>query len=298
MILHNLPQDFFGSLFVVVHQSADFVSQLYRVLERGGGALPARQASDGELILPSRIYVARSDHHLTLENGRVRVQRGPRENRHRPAIDPLFRTAAREYGPRVVGVLLSGMLDDGSAGMLAVRGRGGVAIIQDPQEAKWSQMPGRALRYAGADFVLRAKEIGPKIVSLTASEVTMTGRGHGSERNRPVGDDPESNLEASNGNEGEGTPSVFACPECHGVLWELKENELVRFRCRVGHSYGPESLSKEFSQPPKLPCGQRCARWRRNPPCSVALQTRYVSPWAQSRNVCGNNPPRTTPTRK
>ena len=248
-ILQSLPRDFAGSLFVVVHLPADHVSHLDKVLDRDS-ELPVRKASDGEPIQPGRVYVARPDHHLTLENGRVHIPRGPRENRHRPAIDPLFRTAAREYGPRVVGVLLSGMLDDGSAGIRAVRNRRGVAIIQDPEDAKWDQMPRRALRYAGADHILPANKIGPKLAELIADEgvEAMPNQGRSPAQARAQGDDPEKNLEAADANEGEGTPSVFACPECHGVLWELKQDELVRFRCRVGHSYGPQSLFKEFSQ--------------------------------------------------
>ena len=250
MIVKSLPQNFPGTVFVVIHLSPDYSSVLDMLLARAG-QLPASQPSDHELLRTGHIYVARPDHHLAVEDGRIRIQRGPRENRHRPAIDPLFRTAAREYGPRVIAILLSGMQDDGAAGILAVRGRGGIAIVQDPNEAKWDQMPRRALRYGGADFILSAEKIGPKVLTLMEFEGAeamskkdkakrMVGAGSGNE-------DPERNLEATNGNEGEGTPSVFACPECHGVLWELKDNEMVRFRCRVGHSYGSESLSLELS---------------------------------------------------
>jgi two-component system chemotaxis response regulator CheB len=249
-IVRSLPRDFSGTILVVIHISPDYISVLDEVLARAG-KLPASQPTDHELVRPGHIYVARPDHHLTLEDGRVRVQKGPRENRHRPAIDPLFRTAAREYGARVIAILLSGMMDDGSAGVLAVRSRGGIAIVQDPDEAKWDQMPRRALRYGGADFILSAEKIGPKVLTLIESkgDEAMSKKNKGK---RMVGagsanEDPEQNLEATNGDEGEGKPSVFACPECHGVLWELKENEMVRFRCRVGHSYGAESLSKELS---------------------------------------------------
>lgn len=109
----------------------------------------------------NRIYVARRDQHMILEDDHFRLLRGPRENRHRPAIDPLFRTAARQYGPHVIGVILSGRQDDGSAGLYAVKERGGVAIVQDPEDAPWAEMPHRALEYADPQYILRTQEIAP-----------------------------------------------------------------------------------------------------------------------------------------
>jgi two-component system, chemotaxis family, protein-glutamate methylesterase/glutaminase len=248
-IVQSLPKDFAATLFVVVHVAADAGCLLDPLLSRAGH-LEASNPKDGERIGSGHIYVARPDHHLTLEDGRVRVLKGPRENRHRPAIDPLFRSAARIYGPRVVAVLLSGLLDDGSAGLLAVRRRGGVAIVQDPEDARWEEMPRRALQYAGADYILPAEKIGPQLQCLTSApeDETMTERKNEKpEATGPSHDDPEANLKVARSEEGQGTPSAFACPECHGVLWELKEEKMVRFRCRVGHSYAPESLFKEFS---------------------------------------------------
>jgi two-component system, chemotaxis family, protein-glutamate methylesterase/glutaminase len=221
------------------------------VLEHAG-VVPARHPDDGEEIRPGQIYVAPPNHHLKLQAGAVCVSEGPRENRHRPAIDPLFRTAARVFGPTTIALVLSGNFDDGSAGLLAVRERGGVAIVQDPSDARAGDMPQRALAYAGADYVLRAQEIGPKLIELIASRETAMGTPKGK-----GGSDPEvrQNEETFNGDQGKGRPSVFACAECHGVLWEMKEGELMRYRCRVGHAYTAASLTEELDD-----CAER-ALW-------------------------------------
>ncbi len=237
-----LPRDLPVAVFMVMHLSPDFPSTLDRILDRAG-PLKAVQASDGEPIRYGHIYVAPPDRHLVLEDGRVRVQSGPRENRHRPAIDPLFRSAARVYGPRVTGVVVSGYLDDGAAGLLAVRARGGYAIVQDPDEASSRQMPESALQYSGADKVLPAAEIGPDIVGHVNS--CKGGSMKESDARKSVQESVNVNLEVSTPYEGQGVPSAFSCPECGGVLWELKDGNMVRFRCRVGHAYTMNNLQEE-----------------------------------------------------
>lgn len=277
-IIAGLPASFPASILIAVHMMAEFPSLLEEHLG-SNSRLPVMQAEDQEPIRRGHIYVARPDYHLTLESGKMRVVKGPRENRHRPAIDPLFRTAARVYGERVIGVILSGNHDDGSLGLYAVKQRGGTAIVQDPNEAAWSEMPRRALAYATPHYVLKARDILPNLVNLVQidqNEILMpsrkapksNGRSHKGGRVRApakkasganggtgrggsgpiVGGEPEQNLKAAYFDEGQGTPSVFACPECHGVLWEVKEGDLVQFRCRVGHSYGSESLAMELSE--------------------------------------------------
>ncbi len=146
-IIGSLPASFPASVLVVVHMMDDFPSLLEEHLGVDS-RLPVTQAADQETIRRGHIYVARPDYHLTVERGKMRVLRGPRENRRRPAIDPLFRTAARVYGPRVIGVILSGTLGDGSRGLYAVKQRGGIGIVQDPNEAAWSEMPHLVLAYA------------------------------------------------------------------------------------------------------------------------------------------------------
>jgi len=241
-ILAHLPADIPAAIFVVVHIPADANSYLPKVLSRCA-AMEARHPADAEKALAGRIYVAPPNFHLTLSDGAIRISRGPRENRHRPAIDPLFRTAARSFGRAAVAVVLSGNLDDGSAGLLAVRTRGGVGIVQDPLDAKSGQMPQRALEYAGSDFVLPASEIGPKLIELINAGEKPVKKPEEDNGSEPEVREHEEDFTAGQGN---GEPSVFACPECHGVLWEMKDGELVRYRCRVGHAYTASTLKLEL----------------------------------------------------
>ncbi|MBV9608978.1 MAG: chemotaxis protein CheB [Acidobacteria bacterium] len=258
-ILPTLPPDFAASFFIVVHTPADGPGLLPRIIRRAT-ALPTVHPADGDNIRPGHIYVAPPNRHLTLAAGGViHVSKGARENGHRPAIDPLFRTAAiHGYAPRAIAVILSGYLDDGSAGLYAVRSRGGVSIIQDPKDAIADPMPGKALQYAGADFVLPARNIGAALAELVGSTgkvIAMKDRDvnpkHGSaaKSSEDEGkDEITSHRVAAYPGEGGGMPSVFACPDCHGVLWEIKEGGSVRYRCRVGHAYSEATLSDELSQ--------------------------------------------------
>lgn len=241
-IAGSLPNNLHAAIFVVMHLSPDFPSNLAEILSRSG-PLKAGQATDLEPIRQGHIYVAPPDRHLTLESGVMRVQRGPRENRHRPAIDPLFRSASKVYGRRVIGVIVSGQMDDGAAGLLAVRARGGYAIVQDPRDAQARQMPESALKYGGADKVLPAAQIASAIISHVNG--CTGGAMKESDARKSMQEDEFTNLEVSTPDEGEGVPSAFSCPECGGVLWELKDGDMVRFRCRVGHAYTMKSLREE-----------------------------------------------------
>ena len=242
-LVSSFPPHFPAAVFIVLHISPDSPSILPQILSRAG-ALPAKHAEDGEPVRSGQIFVAPPDRQMTIQDGHVRVRRGPRENRHRPAVDPLFRTAARSYDSRVIGIILSGHLDDGAAGLYVVRTLGGIGIVQDPTTAGASQMPQSALQYGGADYVLRKSDIGPQVVELVTNCRRSTMNVRSSERTRPK-DETEENLEVSRPSEGNGTPSAFSCPECGGVLWELHDGELVRFRCRVGHSYTMSVLAEE-----------------------------------------------------
>jgi two-component system, chemotaxis family, protein-glutamate methylesterase/glutaminase len=245
-LVSELPGDLAASLLVVVHVASDGPSVLPKIL-MSAGPLPAMHPADGQRIEPGVIYVAPSDHHLLVEDGQVKVTRGPRENRHRPAIDPLFRTAARSYGSRVVGIVLSGLLDDGAAGLMAIRMRGGLAVVQDPAEASYPEMPARALQYSGADCAMPAKDMAKLLVELSQEQsFRKFSRVEGSVPKGKVKD--RADLEGSGNKEKEGTPSPFACPECHGVLWEVQEGELLRFRCRVGHGYTETALRAAMSE--------------------------------------------------
>ena len=148
-----LPNNFPASIFVVIHTAAEGPRLLSDVLGRLS-SLPVVYAENGASAKKSRVYLAPPDRHMLLEDGGMRVTTGPRENRHRPAIDPLFRSAARLYGPRVIAVLFSGLLDDGTAGLKAVSRAGGITIIQDPNEARFASMPRNALRHDSPQHVL------------------------------------------------------------------------------------------------------------------------------------------------
>jgi len=164
-LVRELPRDLPAAVFVVVHFPAYGQSLLPTILS-AQGHLPAAHAVDDETIVRGHVYVAPPDHHLLLEEGRMRCWRGPRENRTRPAIDPLFRTAAQIYGPRVAAVVLSGTLQDGTAGLSLVKQSGGIAIVQDPKEALFPEMPLSAIHRVPVDYVLPVPEIGPLLVRL------------------------------------------------------------------------------------------------------------------------------------
>jgi two-component system, chemotaxis family, protein-glutamate methylesterase/glutaminase len=241
-IVRRLPPDLPAALFIVTHVPSQGRSYLPEILSRSC-PLPATHAEDQEKIEPGRIYVAPPDFHLLLRKDHVRIVRGPTENNHRPAIDPLFRTAARAFGPRVVGIVLSGSLDDGTAGLFAIKARGGITVVQDPADALFPDMPRNALAAVPVDYCLAKSAISQVIVELTQQR---TDRGATMVQNS-YGLDKEIELEAMNGEtisdeDRPGSPSTYGCPDCGGVLWELHEDKLLRFRCRVGHAYSAEGL--------------------------------------------------------
>jgi two-component system chemotaxis response regulator CheB len=239
-ILSKLPETLPAAVFVVLHMSPDNPSQLPQILDRAG-RLRASAAVDGEEIQHGHVYVAVPDHHLLIEGDRVRTVRGPRENRHRPSIDNLFRSAARFHGSHVVGVVLSGSLDDGTAGLIAIKVRGGIAVVQEPSEAFSSEMPRNAMRYLDVDHVKPAAKIGPLLGRLVREPLET---GHPPVPNEMVEETKIAKLDlaAVENEDRPGKPSPFACPDCRGVLWEIEEGRLLRFRCRVGHAFSPETM--------------------------------------------------------
>lgn len=240
-LMRPMPADLGAAVFVVLHVAAEHRSILPRILS-SAGPLPAKHARHGEAIIQNRIYVARPDHHLLIHDGHVRVIRGPRENGYRPAIDPLFRTAAYAFGPRVIGIVLSGGLDDGTAGLASIKGQGGLAVVQDPNDAAFEAMPRNALENVEIDHVLPISEMGsllPQLVKVEVEDVSPQA---------PPLLEVESALQLNGSTEGTlkvGQPSSIGCPECGGVLNEVPEGDLLHFRCRVGHAYGPETLYLE-----------------------------------------------------
>lgn len=247
LVVEGLPTDLPAAVFVALHtapQSPGLLPEIFKYR----GPLPAAHAQDGEPIEPGRIYVAPPDHHLLLEAGRVRVTRGPKENRFRPAVDPLFRSAALAYGPRVVGVILSGWLNDGAAGLWAVKARGGLTIVQEPAEAFARSMPEAALRLTRVDYRLRGAEIAPTLVQLAFEPAADAGPfpvPGGLEFETRVAMEDKALLQ---GIAELGEPSLFACPECHGVLMRLKSGGGVRFRCHTGHADTADAFLAEMTE--------------------------------------------------
>jgi two-component system, chemotaxis family, protein-glutamate methylesterase/glutaminase len=241
-LVADLPAALPASVFMVLHIPPMPVSALPHILGRRA-KLPVAHAIDGEPIEPGRIYVAPPNRHLLLLPGRVRVTPGPKENGHRPAVDPLFRSAAVAYGRRVTAVVLSGSLDDGTAGLRAVKSRGGMAVVQDPGEALYPSMPLHAVEGDHPDLILPVAEIGKALVDLAERPPgAQEGDDTMPDEIEAELDWAHPDLEADENGPPLGRPSGFSCPECHGILWELNDGELVRFRCRVGHGFSSEGL--------------------------------------------------------
>jgi two-component system, chemotaxis family, protein-glutamate methylesterase/glutaminase len=247
-LVRTLPPDLPAALFVVLHVPPGSSSALPSILDRQG-PLPAAHARDGEHIRHGRIYVAPPDSHMLVGENAIRLSRGPRENGHRPAIDPLFRSAARAHGPRTVGVVLSGVLDDGTAGLLAIKARGGIAIVQEPDDALYPSMPSNAIEHVKVDHVIPCSAIAGVLGEL--AEEPPHAEAALSAEPEPAEAEPEQLTADISGHEPvtmTGRPSIFACPDCDGVLWEIQDGGLVRFRCHVGHAWSPESLLSQQSE--------------------------------------------------
>jgi two-component system chemotaxis response regulator CheB len=244
-LVEHVPANFPAAIFVTLHLPDGVRSMLPEILARAGN-LPAALAINGEPIEPGRIYVAPAGFHLTLEPGRVRVTRGAREHAHRPAIDPLFRSAAVAYGPRAIGVILSGLLDDGTAGLIEMKRAGGTAVVQDPRDTEWPSMPQSAINHVKVDHVKPASQLGELLTQLLTDDDSPGGSREETEDLLAAEELKELTAYEDDADH-PGKPSPYACPECGGVLWELNEGELLRFRCRVGHAYSTEALTTEQS---------------------------------------------------
>jgi two-component system chemotaxis response regulator CheB len=245
-LVAHLPADLPAAVLVVLHVPSYGGSVLPSILSRSG-PLPARHPVGGDPLTHGEILVAPPDHHLVVDGETVRVTRGPRENGHRPAVDVLFRSAARAAGVRVIGVVLSGTLDDGTAGLAAVVGQGGLAIAQDPQDALYPGMPESAMANVPVDHVAPAEEIAKLLVRLTDEEFEAAPRPE-PELLRVETDLAMMEDHAMNEPDRPGHPSGFSCPDCSGVLYEIRDGILTRYRCRVGHAWSAESLFGEQNQ--------------------------------------------------
>jgi two-component system chemotaxis response regulator CheB len=229
-----LPADTRPAVCVVLHVSPAGTTAMPHILGRAA-RMPVHGPADGDPLLAGHIYVAPPDHHLEVEPGRVRLTQAPRENGHRPAIDATMRSAAAAYDANVVGVVLSGARDDGTAGLIAIKRRGGAAVVQDPNEALYPGMPNSAIAHADIDAILPLAQMASWLA-----------------RHRPGGPRPSGGVSAMNdpqtpstadppGDDAAGTR--YTCPDCGGVLFEQEEGALTRFRCSVGHVFSIESLA-------------------------------------------------------
>jgi two-component system chemotaxis response regulator CheB len=233
-LMRRLPATLPAAICVVLHVPSSGRSLLAPILARQSD-LDVVEAEDGAQLATGRVYVAPNDRHLVIDDGHVRLDRGPKENGVRPAVDPMLRTLASAYGPRAVAVILSGALGDGSAGVVAVRQAGGTVVVQDPDDATVPSMPESAIRAVGvADAVLPAFDIGAALSDMVGT--------------RAVGEDMVSPVQQSYSQGSErpgGPPSPFTCPECSGSLWEVRDGNAVRYTCRVGHSYSEDAMIVE-----------------------------------------------------
>ncbi|QJW89646.1 chemotaxis protein CheB [Spirosoma taeanense] len=248
-LVAQLPADFNASLFIVQHLSPNAPSLLPEILNRSG-ALVAVHPKDGDPIQPGHIYIAPPDHHLLIEPNRVVVTKGPKENRFRPSIDALFRSAAYNYGPRVIGVVLTGLLDDGTSGMWSIKRLGGLGIIQEPEDALYPSMPMSVLEYVEVDHIVPIARIGNLLSQLTQEPVPEKPTLSPQETRRL---ETEVKIAAEDGAFemgilDMGEPSHLTCPECHGALVSIKEGKLIRYRCHTGHSFTADSLLAELSK--------------------------------------------------
>lgn len=240
-VVRGLPADLAAPVCVVLHTPPGGPSSLPSILERAG-ELPAAHARDGQQVEDGHILVAPPDRHLILTDGIVRVSRGPRENRLRPAVDTLFRSAAFTYGPSAIGVILSGALDDGAAGLEAIKAQGGSALIQDPADALFPGMPLSARERTVVDHARPAAELGPLISELVTASVAKGGDAMPRPHAETTPASPTDARSADVYDNPPGEPSPYSCPDCGGVLWRGKPPRDPDFACRVGHAYSAESL--------------------------------------------------------
>jgi len=243
-LIEDLTGDLPAAVFIVLHIPADAPSLLPEILGRQS-LLPVAHADNNEEIRQGRIYVAPPDHHLLIERRHVRLVHGPKENLHRPSIDALFRSAARWAGPRTIGVVLTGARDDGTAGMRAIKQRGGITIVQDPFEAPFPSMPKSVMQDIRVDYSLSLSDIAPLLNMLSRQTAEEEGKYPVPENVEIEASIAQQEMESDEliaSTDKLGKVSRLTCPDCHGALWEINDADLLRFRCHVGHAYSAESL--------------------------------------------------------
>jgi two-component system chemotaxis response regulator CheB len=243
-LVTGLPGDLPASVFVVQHTAPESRGELAQVLGYRG-TMPVELAADRRQIELSHVYVAPPDFHLLIDRSYMYITHGPRENMTRPAVDPLFRSAAVVHGPHVIGVILSGTLDDGAAGLLAIKRCGGLAIVQDPEDALYPDMPRNALEIVDVDASMALGDL-PALLARLAQEPP------GPPKQPPYELLAEVEMSRTeSGNIGKlneiGELAPLTCAECGGPLWQIKDDKITRYRCRTGHSYTAKALAAAIS---------------------------------------------------
>ncbi len=245
-LLSDLPRDLPASLFITTHVPSAAPSNLARVLQKAA-SFPVVPAVHGQMIEPGRAYVAAPDRHLLLIDSTIYLGMGPRENMVRPAVDPMFRSAALAYGPRAVGVVLTGLLNDGASGLHAIARAGGTTVVQHPLDAEADDMPRAALETVHADYVARGDELAGLIGDIVRMDASTPGSAASAElifevdvaAGAPLGSAALHQV---------ATPVPLTCPDCHGVLSEVKGSGPLRYRCQIGHAYSAEVLASQNEQ--------------------------------------------------
>lgn len=245
-MVSQLPTDIRASIFIVQHLAPEAEGSAIVERLRRYKSFDARHAVDGETFERGRIYIAPPDRHLLLRKRTLLVTKGARENRSRPGIDPLFRSAAVAHGSRVIGIILTGMLDDGTAGLVAIKKCGGVTVVQDPSEATFPGMPESAMANAKVDHCVRLAAMGPLLEELVRGPAGATKAvPEDVKTEAAIAERVLSDVAAVNGL---GTQVPYNCPNCGGVLWQMDKSAQQRFRCHTGHAYTAASLLAEQTE--------------------------------------------------
>ncbi len=242
-LVSRLPKDFPAPVFIAQHVASHSPGMLPHILSKAG-PLPAVHPKTATRFEPGMIYVAPPDRHMLVEKSYIRLSHGPHENLARPAIDPLFRSAAANYGPAVVGVVLTGQLNDGTSGLLTIKDRGGFTIVQEPAEATARSMPLSAIRHMKVDRVCTLDEMARLFVEL-ANDAPPPESSSATERLMEIENRIAEGIftvEDWWALEQMSAPSGLNCPICRSAVYELKDQRVLRYRCRSGHAFSAQSL--------------------------------------------------------
>ncbi len=246
-LCRSFPEGLRAAVLIVWHISMRSENNFPLMLAKET-KLPVESAVNNKTIMEGRIYTAPPNNHLIIEDHKMRVVYGPKENRFRPAIDPLFRSAAYNFGSNVIGILLSGMLSDGTAGLWTIKDRGGISLVQDPDEAQFPDMPSNALKNMDVDYKLSVDEMAPLLIKLTEAPSAEKKLNPDIAKDgieiRMASDDYVSDEDIKK----IGEVTEFTCPECHGSLWRIEQGSIIRFRCRTGHAFSVPALLEELSE--------------------------------------------------